>query len=468
MRVALLAVAALLVTAAPAAADVPPGFDLFETDPGQTVFSFREEFTIPPNFFDEGSAPFQGDVTFAGVPLGTFQGRNVGDADTIVRRLGTVTLAPPFPASGTTAVELVALNLASIEPIQVDVGGTPQLWDVRMGLSPTNPTTGNIDITQTEQGGGTFASQLRIFPGFTFTRLSDGATRELDTALGSGEQRAIKSFKLTQVAQNVPWRAGCVPPALRLPGLQGPFCPGLTINPSRAPYAQASRIFPHRVFAAQPALEHFRCYPATPRRAFRQRRVRLSDQFATGMVTVGAPNTLCAPARKNREPFRNEKAHLLCFGITPKSRGGKPQVSVRNQFGTEQLTLTAARSLCLPSVKGRIRANLRRLAARDRIDHFACYGVRGDEQEVRATFDDQFSRKEERVLEATRICAPAQKNSARILDPVQHLVCYSIREAQSNRRNGVWKLLNQFGKQVVGVGRQNSVCVPSAKTRSSG
>jgi hypothetical protein len=58
----------------PASADVPPGFDLFETDPEATVFSFREEFTIPPNFFDNGSAAFQGDVGFGGVPLLTFPG----------------------------------------------------------------------------------------------------------------------------------------------------------------------------------------------------------------------------------------------------------------------------------------------------------------------------------------------------------------------------------------------------------
>src|SRR5918999_3691267 len=91
--------AVALAFATPASADVPPGFDLFETDPEATVFSFREEFTIPPNFFDQGSEPFQGDVNFGGVPLGTFMGNRTGDADTVVEREQLAAIAPGSGAS---------------------------------------------------------------------------------------------------------------------------------------------------------------------------------------------------------------------------------------------------------------------------------------------------------------------------------------------------------------------------------
>src|SRR3954469_1677838 len=109
---------ALLVMVAPATADVPPGFDLFETDPEQTVFRFEDQATIPANFFDDGSAPFQGDVAFGGVPLNRFQGHDVGDADTVVQRPQASPLAPPFPDETTGPIELIDLSLVSMQPIE--------------------------------------------------------------------------------------------------------------------------------------------------------------------------------------------------------------------------------------------------------------------------------------------------------------------------------------------------------------
>src|SRR4051812_27742032 len=187
-----LIVALLIVLAAPAAADVPAGFDLFETDPEQTTFSFREEATIPANFFADGSAPFQGDVAFGGVPINRFMGRDVGDADTVVQRPQASLLAPPFLAQATGPIELRLLSLVGVQPIEVKVGDATQLWDVDAAQSPTRPSTGQIRIFQSSDGGGLFDTRLTVFPVFTFTRLSDGETRVLD--VGAAPQAQDPAF----------------------------------------------------------------------------------------------------------------------------------------------------------------------------------------------------------------------------------------------------------------------------------
>ena len=58
--VVIVVVQVVLGITASSAGAVEPGFDLFETDPAGTTFSFREEFTIPPSFFEQGSACVRG------------------------------------------------------------------------------------------------------------------------------------------------------------------------------------------------------------------------------------------------------------------------------------------------------------------------------------------------------------------------------------------------------------------------
>jgi hypothetical protein len=49
-----------------------------------------------------------------------------------------------------------------------------------MTLSPTYPSLGEMTITKTHANGGTFTAQIQVRPMFVFTRLSDGAVRNLD------------------------------------------------------------------------------------------------------------------------------------------------------------------------------------------------------------------------------------------------------------------------------------------------
>lgn len=456
---------AVCVCATPAFGDVPPGFDLFETDPEATVFSFREEFTIPPNFFDEGSAPFQGDVNFGGVPLNTFQGHDVGGADAILHRFNPAVLAPPFPDQTIIPVDLVSLSLIGVLPITVDVGNDTQLWDVRMGVSPSRFSQGALRINQTSPQGGAFDSALQVFPLFTFRRLSDGETRTLDVGQFPADPQTSDDLVLR--SDNQPWRAGCVPPALAVPGLNDSFCAGQTeagvlqLNPLQ------SRLVRLGVRPAQAALEHFGCYLTREPRRFKRRDVTVEDQFGSGRGRVVAQRGLCVPVRKNREPFENTRAHLQCYASRLSPGFSARTVAVRNQFGAAVLRISRPTALCAPSVKTPLRRRgAPDLGAAERIDHFACYRARPAARLrlPRVSFRGQFGRERVRVLRPINLCAPAAKNGVAVEHPVRHLVCYEFRRlGRRPFRPRSVRVRNQFGSRVVRVLAPGLLCVPSLK-----
>src|SRR3954469_11666065 len=108
---ALIAAVLLLLVLAPGSGaqsggTIPAGFDLFETDPEQTVFTFEGKTEIPANFFAEGSAPFDGAVNFGGEPIVRFMGRDVGSADTVIERPDPIQVPPGGEFSFPGALEL--------------------------------------------------------------------------------------------------------------------------------------------------------------------------------------------------------------------------------------------------------------------------------------------------------------------------------------------------------------------------
>src|SRR4051812_23109244 len=184
-----LAVALLAVPVAHADTTIPAGFDLFETDPEQTVFHFEGPTTIPANFFDEGSKPFAGDVAFGGDPIGKFQGTDVGNADTVVERPAGGSTGPNGSAGQEFDIALRVLSLVGMTPIAVNTDQGVQLWDVGAVASPSRPSAGAMRAADTTSGGGVFDSRLVVYPKFTFRRLSDGATKTLDVgALPDGQR----------------------------------------------------------------------------------------------------------------------------------------------------------------------------------------------------------------------------------------------------------------------------------------
>lgn len=136
------AIAFLGITMPAQAVGVRLGSDYFVTQSG-TSFDLDG---------DGGMAP----VDFQGNPLGTFQGNEVGDADTIVERRNDVPLS--LNGSGTTNIEVVALSLKSVN----SVNG----FDIFVNLTPGTQSTGTMTINHENSDDastqGTFSSNFTV------------------------------------------------------------------------------------------------------------------------------------------------------------------------------------------------------------------------------------------------------------------------------------------------------------------
>ena len=150
---------------------IPAGDDKFETtNNGETYHNFQAS-PIPANFFGPGSNAYSGVVPLEGVPI-----PGQGDVDTIIHRNNDV-FTP-----GSTTITMTALSLKGINPITVTyTGGGSEAWAVRVNLSDVQASTGTMSFSSSSS----FDSSLKVWPKFTFMRISDGAIRVLDTG-GSG------------------------------------------------------------------------------------------------------------------------------------------------------------------------------------------------------------------------------------------------------------------------------------------
>lgn len=149
------------------------GYDLFVTDPSGTTLGLQP---VLPLFH------------YSGVPLGQYNFEEVGPhptgtTDTIVRRLTTAT-----PTQPVVPVELVALQLRSVEQPQhyvtVQSARTPN-------EAPGLPSTGTLQILfNADCSGGTLNSQFTV---------------NFDVRVGGPKGQIILSGSETIVANGVPW-----------------------------------------------------------------------------------------------------------------------------------------------------------------------------------------------------------------------------------------------------------------------
>lgn len=444
--------------------DLPAGFDLFETDPQQTHFIFGGATSIPAGFFGPGSQPWDGSVKFCGQPLVTFGGHDVGDADTVIQRLGGLTLPGPG-SSATVPIELVSLSLVSCEPITIQVGNTTEQWDVKMGLSPRGKSQGSMTVRQTSANGGTFDSQLSVQPILTFVS-PKGTTQTLDL----GGNQTLSTGLRTQVTNDV-WRRRCALPALAVPGLNEVFCPGLTPKKKKKLGIWQSPIFSIGWVPAQPRLEHFACYRVKEQgQRFASRHVQVTDQFGSHQPRLVKPRDLCNPAQKNSEPFLQKKVHLKCY--TVQDKGFAPRTVVtRDQFGSLRLAVHKRRDLCMPSLKkllkGGSKPTISGQPGSRLVDRFMCYDVtqQGNRSPIPVGIKDQFGQLNMTVQEAVILCNPAKVNNVASYHPIAHLVCYRVvaNAGQPAFRPRIVQTSNQFGKEVLKVLEPETLCVPANK-----
>jgi hypothetical protein len=207
------------------ATTIKAGYDLFATD-GEAFFSLPMGLGIPQDFFDKGSQPWTGLMTFIGLPFRTFRDprtgteHKTGEADTVVERKKDVTINQ-IGGSGTTPIELVGLQLKSRGPIAVRVGDRVQHWDVQVGVSSSRPSAGNMTITLTGADGGNFDSDFMIVPKFRFIRQADGEEKVLDFGamrVPDARQALVARISTLQ-AYEVPFQTASPADRLQIAGL---------------------------------------------------------------------------------------------------------------------------------------------------------------------------------------------------------------------------------------------------------
>ncbi len=155
--------------------------DIWVTPPGsKTWFTGFENTPIPADFFGPGSEPFSGMIVLQGLTIQTDNPDAFGPADTIVRRIEDK--CPTTQGESVSiGVEIVALSLVSVEPIQVSFGsGQTELWDVKVCLSDQPQTRGQMTITLDDEFGGTFSSQIPVLTKFQLTSQNDGTVLTID------------------------------------------------------------------------------------------------------------------------------------------------------------------------------------------------------------------------------------------------------------------------------------------------
>ncbi|HEX9941529.1 MAG TPA: hypothetical protein VGG03_05920 [Thermoanaerobaculia bacterium] len=158
------AVVLALAAGAPVYAEegtIRKGIDAWSTVAGMTHTSFKED-PIPAGFFCLASKAFTGTVSLKGVPLATKPAKSLGAVDTVVSRLDDAA----FDARGvaTTRIQLSALSLASVEPIQTECGA----YDVKVSLHGEQPKT-TMRIVRTEARGGRYEAPLALNVKVVFT-----------------------------------------------------------------------------------------------------------------------------------------------------------------------------------------------------------------------------------------------------------------------------------------------------------
>src|SRR5882762_9620285 len=83
-------------------------------------------------------------------------------------------------------------------------------------------------------------------------------------------------------------------------------------------------------------LDHYACYRLSAAKPFKQRKVKLTDQFGSSVAVVVREQFLCAPVEKNGGDIINKQDHLVCYVVTGGKNAGKnagKKVEIINQFG---------------------------------------------------------------------------------------------------------------------------------------
>ncbi len=152
----------------------PLGDDCWHTPVGPaTAMGIGGGDNIPPlpaDFFGPGSDPFVGVVPLQGDPIGP------GNTDTKVKRLDDLILPPPFTSCDEVPIQIVGMNLVSVQPITVTYNGgqNPEQWDMHVTLPENQPQAfGSLNSCKDDPNGGGYDLVIPVQPILTFVRVND-------------------------------------------------------------------------------------------------------------------------------------------------------------------------------------------------------------------------------------------------------------------------------------------------------
>ena len=217
------------------------------------------------------------------------------------------------------------------------------------------------------------------------------------------------------------------------------------------------------------AQDHFRCYPIVNPQTLATT-FQLQDQFdAPAFETIHQITSVrfCNPLEKIVNgvisPNFNPTHHLTMYTINQPVVNHT--VTVRNQFGTQTLTVNGPNVLAVPTGKA-IPPAAPPPPATDCFDHYKCYSATGTAlTNVSATLTDQFRTDTVQVTQPVSFCNPVEKIrngvTTAITKPTVHLVCYAT---SSVAFQTTINIKNQFmTTNNVVVENPDLLCVPSLK-----
>jgi hypothetical protein len=195
-------------------------------------------------------------------------------------------------------------------------------------------------------------------------------------------------------------------------------------------------------------IDHFKCYELLPGPPPIGELVDLDDQF----VNVSAANVaeafwFCNPAKKLYEwptPILDPDHHLMIYMLTNVETEGW-HVTVQNQFGSEELTVTGPVALAVPTQKLVPEYHEPPVG----LDHYLLYAVMGGTAlQIPVGLIDEFSPEPDSVtvMEPAFFAIPVKKTHDGVVtdieNPMAHLVFYKI--TGSSVSYPVVRVVNQF------------------------
>ena len=224
----------------------------------------------------------------------------------------------------------------------------------------------------------------------------------------------------------------------------------------------------------EPPLNHFRCYNAGGgTMPYVGEVVDLEDQFGAVTAKVGWGSTLCNPVVKMTQelaacewvPISDQDHHLMLYILEDVDETQTWRVTVNNQFGEQELTVSGPGGLAVPTQKEGHDPPVG-------LDHFLIYEVIGGSPvEVVVDLYDQFGYGNNvLVMEPWILASPVRKTHdgqvTNIVNPDEHLVFYRVwDEGAILETHEEVVVTNQFGEHHLNVfqGDEALLGVPSEK-----